>query len=447
MGEKGDLVATAAGATVATPPHTIERPGTGLANPIPLDPNEPRTADDGQPIGFSDDQWRTFQTVMAARAIRRDYRGRGTIRVHAGPEPDDSPDAYATLPASDKVMAALQQAVASGQVSADISKALGDLLSPDGLLALGAFTAAFIAAEAAGGPIAWFASALGILMMYIAFGSALLDLCDALINDVADAKNKRHFDMAVTKVAHALGDLSVTWLTAFAAMVLGTFGSKAKRAIIGEGAPAVGTSVEAPARPTDDPGFGARARNPALDEGGVRNLGPAEAARIEQAGFDAAQAKAEALAKGVNPEGGRNNCYNTARRSGRAGRRRGGHNCRRAGRSSPIRARSRAGREAAQRDAYSLDYFEHDFGTGAVPTTEADIAVQLHEAGPGSRGIVLGERPMIPNGQGGFVQQPGHAFNAVNIDGHVFFVDGQSGRIVTNWERFGFDRIKWIRTR
>jgi hypothetical protein len=48
----------------------------------------------------------------------------------------------------------------------------------------------------------------------------------------------------------------------------------------------------------------------------------------------------------------------------------------------------------------------------------AEIEAVLLEAGPGARAVVAGARA-APN--------PGHVFNAVNVEGRVYFVDGQSG--------------------
>jgi hypothetical protein len=163
-------------ATASEIPRTVERPGTGNPDARPADPSEPRTTDDGASAGVTDEQWRQMWRAMGTRALRRDYAGRGTIRAHVGDPPDDSPDVYATMDASFKVMAALQQAVNSGQMSEDLAASLKELISPDGLVALGAFTAAFLAAQAAGGPIAWFADAVSVVTLYLAFGEALLEL-------------------------------------------------------------------------------------------------------------------------------------------------------------------------------------------------------------------------------------------------------------------------------
>ena len=99
----------------------------------------------------------------------------------------------------------------------------------------------------------------------------------------------------------------------------------------------------------------------------------------------------------------------------------------------------------------SLDHFEQDYGRSAEPMgksaqAEIDVANLLHDGGPGTRVIILGDRAPItlPNGQK--IPQLGHAFNGVNMDGHVFFVDGQSGKIITDWSRFGLDKIWIVRT-
>jgi hypothetical protein len=48
----------------------------------------------------------------------------------------------------------------------------------------------------------------------------------------------------------------------------------------------------------------------------------------------------------------------------------------------------------------------------------AEIEAALLEAGPGARAVVAGART---------APDPGHVFNAVNVEGRVYFVDGQSG--------------------
>jgi hypothetical protein len=59
------------------------------------------------------------------------------------------------------------------------------------------------------------------------------------------------------------------------------------------------------------------------------------------------------------------------------------------------------------------------YGKRWMPTQgTAHIEAEMRTAGPGSRGIVLGERP---NGQ------LGHFFNVVNQDGTIRFLDGQAG--------------------
>lgn len=55
----------------------------------------------------------------------------------------------------------------------------------------------------------------------------------------------------------------------------------------------------------------------------------------------------------------------------------------------------------------SLDYLDDD--------TSMDVERLVAEAGPGARGIVVGWRN----------QRPVHAYNVANIEGEVFWLDGQ----------------------
>ncbi|WP_373288065.1 toxin glutamine deamidase domain-containing protein [Streptomyces lasiicapitis] len=61
------------------------------------------------------------------------------------------------------------------------------------------------------------------------------------------------------------------------------------------------------------------------------------------------------------------------------------------------------------------------------------IVEEIAQAGPGARGIVIGARG-----------RSGHAFNVVNIEGDVVFLNGQTGHAknVGSWGRFFFMRTK-----
>src|SRR5260221_2035177 len=54
--------------------------------------------------------------------------------------------------------------------------------------------------------------------------------------------------------------------------------------------------------------------------------------------------------------------------------------------------------------------------SGFTPASIESIEQQLLDAGPGAKGIVLGTNGEV-----------GHAFNAVNYNGVVYFLDGQAG--------------------
>ncbi len=58
-------------------------------------------------------------------------------------------------------------------------------------------------------------------------------------------------------------------------------------------------------------------------------------------------------------------------------------------------------------------------GTFGAVATPAEVEAVLLKQGPGSRAVVAGYRA-APN--------PGHVFNAVNVEGRVYFVDGPDRR-------------------
>jgi hypothetical protein len=62
-----------------------------------------------------------------------------------------------------------------------------------------------------------------------------------------------------------------------------------------------------------------------------------------------------------------------------------------------------------------------------TPATADSIASELADAGAGARGIVVGS-----NGAG----TVGHAFNAVNFNGAVYFLDGQAGSAASTAYRY-----------
>ncbi|TGL66540.1 polymorphic toxin-type HINT domain-containing protein, partial [Leptospira kmetyi] len=66
-----------------------------------------------------------------------------------------------------------------------------------------------------------------------------------------------------------------------------------------------------------------------------------------------------------------------------------------------------------------------------------DISDILSKAGSGSRGIIAGYRA---NGV------EGHVFNAVNVNGKILFIDGQTGRIADVSSGQGFTKFKFLRT-
>ncbi len=66
----------------------------------------------------------------------------------------------------------------------------------------------------------------------------------------------------------------------------------------------------------------------------------------------------------------------------------------------------------------SVPQLEERYGGTFSPLSKEQIASELEAAGPGSRGIVFGARSW---------PIPGHVFNAVNDDGTIRFIDGQTG--------------------
>jgi filamentous hemagglutinin len=82
----------------------------------------------------------------------------------------------------------------------------------------------------------------------------------------------------------------------------------------------------------------------------------------------------------------------------------------------------------------TLDVLENHFGASFGPTTTpADIALAMSYAGPGSRGIVFGDR-----GSG----QVGHVFNVVNQKGVIRFLDGQTGKAASLQGYKGFQLLR-----
>lgn len=70
-------------------------------------------------------------------------------------------------------------------------------------------------------------------------------------------------------------------------------------------------------------------------------------------------------------------------------------------------------------------------GSFVAVRSPADIEAALLRSGPGSRAIVAATRQ---------APDPGHVFNAVNVEGRVYFVDGQTGGAAVfdpSYQRFG----------
>jgi hypothetical protein len=72
-------------------------------------------------------------------------------------------------------------------------------------------------------------------------------------------------------------------------------------------------------------------------------------------------------------------------------------------------------------------------GKFASVSGRPEIEKILLDAGPGARGIVFGGRG----------NQPGHVFNAVNQNGAVRFLDGQTGKPATFQ---GYSEFRLLRT-
>jgi RHS repeat-associated protein len=76
------------------------------------------------------------------------------------------------------------------------------------------------------------------------------------------------------------------------------------------------------------------------------------------------------------------------------------------------------------------------YGKDFVPKSFAQIKDDLLKAGPGARGIVsadVKDRPGV-----------GHTFNAINVDGRIYFPDGQSRRFQTNLRQY--ENVEFIQT-
>jgi len=124
------------------------------------------------------------------------------------------------------------------------------------------------------------------------------------------------------------------------------------------------------------------------------------------------------LVEGVNPRYGegpewQTNCVDCSRAVERRWR---GQQEEASGRSEKV------GEDPAQLEEWA--------GQELAPTSEDDIVARLQEAGPGSSAIVVAswEADDLPDGMEPVDQdRPCHAFNAVNHDGTVYYVDGQTG--------------------
>jgi hypothetical protein len=377
-------------------PRTVERPGTAPAYVFPSDPWEQATPDAGQPVGTTDEQWRRMQQEMGRLAMRRDYVGWRGPRVQAGEVEPDLPDAYASLDGPYKVMVALQQAVNSGQLSEDLAESLKELVTADGLIALGTFTALFMAAEAAGGPVAWFGSAVALVTLYMAFGQALLDLCDVMINDVVDAQNKRQFDLAVAKLSRALAGVGSQWIQSFAAMVLSLCGRKVVKAVKARlnapEPPPVTTPPPAPPKPVNK-----------LGQGGVHEaVPPTEAVANAEAVKMAAPINQPAVGEPPGHMGGRSvNCPYTSMVL-----------------ADGFRGGQLSGMKAPPGGVDNgCRWLERYFGAKFKPASRASITATIAKGGPGAQGIVYVK----------WAKATAHVFNVVNIGGHVIFIDAQSG--------------------
>lgn len=108
--------------------------------------------------------------------------------------------------------------------------------------------------------------------------------------------------------------------------------------------------------------------------------------------------------KGVNPSGGNYNCVNCAIATDAT---LGG---------VPKIAENGGRLSNSQVTALLQKLYGATVDIFANRTTSGQIVDQLTTAGPGARGIVLGDN---------LVTLSGHAFNAINYQGTVFFIDGQ----------------------
>ena len=436
-------------------PHTMEKPGTGSSTDettttaVPIEDGLPLSIPDGEVVGLTDAQWVYLKQHMAD--LRLNQESMPGMFVDSSGEIDDSPDpAWVSLDRTYKIELALQQAVESGQLQADVANALSELLTEEGLMSLAAFVGAFAAFNVAGGPFAWAADVVGITILLLTLGDALITLGDVLYNDVGDATNKRQFDVAVNKTASALAGLSVWWITTFVGAILHMFGKaaveKIKGAPSGEpgGAPKP-TGETKPVAPPDSGGSGStppagdgetsgagKGKGKAdLSKGGVWELDPTDQA-VDEANrsFDAAKQKAQQAAD-VNPRRGEVNCPNTVRAV----------DARLSG-SPDITAEAQDldpgpdGNPKGFVECNSNADLEQDFGGRFRKMSLEDIYDEIQDDGPGARGIIQGSR-----GPG----QIGHLWNIVNIDGNVFFIDGQTGSVEADYSG-KFKEYRLLRT-
>jgi hypothetical protein len=67
--------------------------------------------------------------------------------------------------------------------------------------------------------------------------------------------------------------------------------------------------------------------------------------------------------------------------------------------------------------------------------TIEEIEKSMQRFGPGSRGIVVGRRP---------VGRSGHAFDVLNIKGKVLFLDGQTGKSANRYSDYESFEVTYV---
>lgn len=124
---------------------------------------------------------------------------------------------WATMPALDKLGAALNAAIDKGLITGEIANQLRELAKPENLALVGGFGAVGVGAALWGGGPAAFAAAIG----YLIIGKTVVEVSNELymgISGAMGARSQADIDAAAARLATGIGKLTVEGGTAVAGM-------------------------------------------------------------------------------------------------------------------------------------------------------------------------------------------------------------------------------------